>query len=92
MTLSRLPIGEEGNLPFAGTTNMVLYTDVKYGDGVFRLYNVHLESNNISLTSLIKDVRGGYDEFSQEFVEAHEKLKILVPAGQSGTGFAWEYF
>lgn len=75
VTLSRLPVGEEGSLPFAGTTNMVLYTDVQYGSGVFRLYNVHLESNNISLTSLIKDVRGGYDEFSQEFVEAHEKVK-----------------
>ena len=75
VTLSRLPIGEEGNLPFAGTTNMVLYTDVKYGDGVFRLYNVHLESNNISLTSLIKKIRGGYDGFSRELADAHEKVR-----------------
>ena len=51
------------------------YTDIEYGDGVFRLYNVHLESNNISLASLIKEIRGGYDEFSQELAEAHEKVK-----------------
>lgn len=75
VTLSRLPLDEDGYLPFVGTTNMVLYTDVRYDGKVFRLYNVHLESNNVSLTSLIKDVRGGYDEFSQEFVEAHEKVK-----------------
>ena len=75
VTLSRLPLLSDGSLPFKGTTNMVLYTDVEYRDRVIRLYNVHLESNNISLTSLIKNVRGGYDEFSQEFVEAHEKVK-----------------
>lgn len=74
LTLSRLPLRGDGYLPFRGTTNMVLYTDIEYGDGVFRLYNVHLESNNISLASLIKEIRGGYDEFSQELAEAHEKV------------------
>ena len=59
VTFSRLPLRGDGHLPFRGTTNMVLYTDVEYAGKVLRLYNVHLESNNISLTSLIQDVRGG---------------------------------
>lgn len=76
VTFSRLPLRGDGHLPFRGTTNMVLYTDVEYAGKVLRLYNVHLESNNISLTSLIQDVRGGgYDELQQELAEAHEKVR-----------------
>lgn len=76
VTLSRLPLCGDGYLPFRATTNMVLYTDVEFMDKVLRLYNVHLESNNISLHSFISNVRdGGYDELSQELAEAHEKVK-----------------
>lgn len=76
VTFSRLPLRGGGYLPFRGTTNMVLYTDVEYGGKTLRLYNVHLESNNISLVSFIKNVRdGGYEELSQELAEAHEKVK-----------------
>ncbi|HIZ86336.1 MAG TPA: endonuclease/exonuclease/phosphatase family protein [Candidatus Coprenecus stercoravium] len=75
VTLSRLPITEDGFLRFRGTTNMALYTDIDYGHDAFRLYNIHLESNNISLTSMIKELKGGYDEFSQEFTEIHEKVR-----------------
>ena len=75
VTLSRLPVRKDGFLPFRGTTNMVLYTDIEYGGSLLRLYNVHLESNNISLTSLIKKIRGGYDGFSRELADAHEKVR-----------------
>lgn len=76
VTFSRLPLHGGGYLPFRGTTNMVLYTDLEYGDKTLRFYNVHLESNNISLVSFMKNVRdGGYEELSQELAEAHEKVK-----------------
>ena len=76
VTLSRLPLLGSGYLPFRGTTNRVLYTDVEYAGQVYRFYNVHLESNNISLASLVKDVKGGgYDELPHELAEAHEKVK-----------------
>ena len=40
VTFSRLPLRGDGHLPFRGTTNMVLYTDVEYAGKVLRLYNV----------------------------------------------------
>ena len=93
VTFSRLPMRGDGHLPFRGTTNMVLYTDVEYVGKVLRLYNVHLESNNISLTSLIQDVRGGgYDELAGTGRGTRKSTQILVPPGQSGTGFARGYF
>lgn len=75
VTLSRLPVTEEGYLDFKGSTNMVLYTDIEYEGRALRLYNVHLESNNISLTALVKKIGGGYEEFSQEIAEVHEKVR-----------------
>ncbi|MBR4973949.1 MAG: endonuclease/exonuclease/phosphatase family protein, partial [Bacteroidales bacterium] len=40
-----------------------------------RIYNLHLESNSISLTSLIKKIKGTYEEFSNEIAHVHEKVK-----------------
>ena len=54
---------------------MALYTDLEFHGHLFRLYNVHLESNNISIVSIIKKIGRGYDEFSHEFAQAHEKVK-----------------
>ena len=75
LTLSSLPMVSGGHIDFKKSTNMVVYTDIRYGNGTFRLYNVHLESNNISLPSVVRKIRDGYDEFSQELAEAHEKVK-----------------
>ena len=75
VTLSRLPVSDVGRMDFTLSTNMVLYTDIDVGNRKVRMYNVHLESNNISLTALIKKIGGGYDSFSQELVEVHEKVR-----------------
>ena len=75
LTLSTLPMRESGHIYFPGSTNMALYTDLEFHGHLFRLYNVHLESNNISIVSIIKKLRRGYDEFSHEFAQAHEKVK-----------------
>ena len=75
VTLSTLPMRESGHIYFPRSTNMALYADMELSDHIFRLYNVHLESNNISIVSIIKKIGRGYDEFSHEFAQAHEKVK-----------------
>lgn len=73
VTLSKFPIASGGRIRFESSTNMVMYSDAIVGSHAIRVYNVHLESNSISLTSLIKKI-GGWEEFSDEFVHAHEKV------------------
>lgn len=73
VTLSKFPIASGGRIRFESSTNMVMYSDIVMGRHMMRVYNVHLESNSISLTSLIKKI-GGWEEFSDEFVHAHEKV------------------
>lgn len=75
VTLSTLPMRESGHIYFPRSTNMALYADMELSGRLFRLYNVHLESNNISIVSIIKKIGRGYDEFSHEFAQAHEKVK-----------------
>ena len=72
VTLSTLPMRESGHIYFPRSTNMALYADMELSDHIFRLYNVHLESNNISIVSIIK----------------RKSQKIFHPQRQSGTGFA----
>lgn len=64
ITLSRFPVEGKGKMDFEKSTNLVLYTDVRLPGGVYRIYNCHFESYNISLSRLLKSV--GRDE---EFVE-----------------------
>ena len=69
VTLSTLPMRESGHIYFPRSTNMALYADMELSG------SMHLESNNISIVSIIKKIGRGYDEFSHEFAQAHEKVK-----------------
>lgn len=73
VTLSKFPIAAGGRMRFESSTNMVMFSDIALEGKTVRVYNVHLESNSISLTTLIKKI-GGWEEFSDEFVHAHEKV------------------
>jgi endonuclease/exonuclease/phosphatase family metal-dependent hydrolase len=45
LILSRYPIGEKGRVEFPGNTgNMAAYADLKIGNKMLRVYNVHLQS------------------------------------------------
>ena len=46
--LSRYPIVKSGEIDFSESINGVLWADVEHPLGVFRIYNVHLESNRVS--------------------------------------------
>ena len=74
VTFSKFPIESSGKIKFDGSTNLVLYSDIDIGGSTIRVYNQHLESNSISLASLIKKISGRDDSFSEELVNAHEKL------------------
>lgn len=74
VTLSKFPIVSGGRMRFEKSTNMVMYTDLDMGGQTVRMYNAHLESNSISLTSIVKKLGGGGGDFSDEFLQAHEKV------------------
>ena len=73
--LSKYPIKAKGKIPFEQTTNLATYSDIEIEGELTRIYNLHLESNSISLTSLIKKIKGTYEEFSNEVAHVHEKVK-----------------
>lgn len=73
--LSKYPIISSGKIPFTNTTNLATYSDIDIGGKVTRIYNLHLESNSISLTSMIKKINGTYEEFSNEVSNVHQKVK-----------------
>lgn len=76
--LSRFPILESGCVTFHGSLNMSLWCDFEHDGQVFRLFNNHLESNAISLTSLIKKFGERSDEFTSELEKVHGKMRVSV--------------
>lgn len=75
ITLSKYPIIGGEKIAFKGSTNMAIFSDINVKDSVIRVYNLHLESNSISMTSLIKKMKGNYENFSNEFANANEKVR-----------------
>jgi len=78
VTLSIFPIHDSGCITFQGSLNMSLWCDIKYDGRLYRLFNNHLESNAISLTSLIKKFGERSDEFTSELEKAHGKMLVSV--------------
>ena len=48
---SRFPIEAGGEIPFPKTSNSSLWADVRIGKSLVRIYNVHLQSNKVSVTT-----------------------------------------
>lgn len=59
VTLSRYPILSKSFQTFEGSTNLILYTDVRLKQKNIRIYNCHLQSYSVSLPGLIKTVDEG---------------------------------
>ncbi len=72
--LSKLPLAHVGQFRFSGSTNMIIYGDINLPHSSLRIYNVHLESNSISLPSIVKRVTDNRDAFSEELAHVHEKV------------------
>ncbi len=72
--LSKYPLDNLGQFRFQGSTNMIIYADVKFPQETMRVYNTHLESNSISLTSVVKRMVSNTDAISEEIAHVHEKV------------------
>lgn len=75
ITYSKYPITGNGNITFKRSTNLCIYSDLEIGTDTIRIYNSHLESNNISFTSLIKRLSNTQDK-SGEIIDLHDKLAL----------------
>lgn len=71
--MSKFPIVESGKLTFKGSTNLCVYVDIEHFGKKIRVYNTHLESHNMSFTSLIKRMSNS-QQVSDELIEVHDKL------------------
>ncbi len=54
VTLSRLKASNKGVIKFENSSNLAIFTDYSYGGEVFRVYNCHFESYNISTSGVLK--------------------------------------
>lgn len=59
---SRLPVVDRGRMNFEESTNLAIYADYRSGDKVFRVYNCHFESYNISFSGILRGIIDGEDE------------------------------
>lgn len=74
LTLSRYPIAETEVIKFQKSTNLAIASDIKIGERMVKIYNCHLESYSISLTSFVKRIFNK-DEFQEEMALVHERLR-----------------
>lgn len=79
LIISKFPIVSSGKLSFPRSTNLSIYADIDHYGRILRIYDNHLESYNISFTSLIKRLAGrhtGYgEEITNDLKEVHEKVR-----------------
>lgn len=77
--LSKFPIGEKGRISFYNSTNLSIFADIKHYGRTIRVYNNHLQSYNVSFTTLAQKFAGNNeldrDEITRDIVETHEKMK-----------------
>lgn len=57
ITLTKLPIEGRGHFDFPESANLAIYSDIRFGDRIMRVYNCHFQSYSISLASLARSWR-----------------------------------
>lgn len=75
VTLSRFHALNKGKITFEHSSNLALYTDYSINGDIFRVYNCHFESYNISLPGLATSLRKDYKE---AFWQTEEKMKRSI--------------
>lgn len=76
---SKYPIAGGDKITFHDSNNMAVYADIVVNGKQVRLYNLHLQSNSISMTSILNKLSKNYEDFSNEFADAHVKVKKSTP-------------
>ena len=74
LILSRYPLENTGEITFPDSQRNCIYADYHLDGREFRIYNTHLESNNISLNA-IADRLHRYQEAPDEFIQAHRRIR-----------------
>ena len=64
--LSRWKIAGSGSMTFPASTNLSIFADIDIGHDTLRIYNNHLESYNISFTSIIKKLTDSQKEIQEK--------------------------
>lgn len=72
--LSRYPITGSGVISFDRSTNLSIYADILIGKDTIRVYDNHLESYNISFTSMVKK-SVNREKLASELTEMTEKMQ-----------------
>ena len=75
LTLSRMPVRNRGVVKFDGGTNLAIFSDYEYAGKVFRVYNCHFESYNISFSGIVRALMKSDKE---AFVETGDKMKRSI--------------
>ena len=75
LTLSRLPVRNRGVVKFDGGTNLAIFSDYEYAGKVFRVYNCHFESYNISFSGIARAMMKSDKEV---FTETGDKMKRSI--------------
>ena len=75
LTLSRLPVRNRGVVKFDGGTNLAIFSDYEYAGKVFRVYNCHFESYNISFSGI---ARAMMKTDKEVFTETGDKMKRSI--------------
>lgn len=75
LTLSRLPVRNRGVVKFDGGTNLAIFSDYEYAGKVFRVYNCHFESYNISFSGI---ARAMMKQDKEVFAETGGKMKRSI--------------
>ena len=80
--LSKFKINDGGRISFRHSTNLALYADIEHYGRILRIYDNHLESYNISFTSLVQRLgserRNDQEEFTSDLINVHAKVKGTV--------------
>ena len=76
---SKYPIIDGDEMEFEDSGNKAVYADIVIHGKEIRLYNLHLQSNHVSLESILDKLSNDYDGFSDEFADAHVKVKDSSP-------------
>lgn len=78
LIISRYPIINQGKISFPRSTNLAIYADINHFGRTIRIYNNHLESYNVSFTSLVQKLSRAEkisgDEVRNDLKEVHEKM------------------
>ena len=75
VTLSRFPVRNRGVVKFDGSTNLAIFTDYQHEEKVFRVYNCHFESYNISFSGIVRAI---IDKNNDVFTETGVKMKRSI--------------